>query len=57
MRMGQFDNEEVDDLVGKPCKRVSLKEAAKARLAAAVAVEASTQVEDNVINEEEELDK
>ena len=37
---GIFDNEEVDDLLGEPCKRVSLKEAAKARLTAAVAVEA-----------------
>jgi len=27
---GTFDNEEVDDLVGEPCERVSLKEAAKA---------------------------
>ena len=39
---GIFNNKEVDDLVGEPYKRVSLKEAAKARLAAAVAVEAST---------------
>jgi len=37
---------------------VSLKEAAKARLTAAVAVEASAQVEDDVIdNEEGELDE
>jgi hypothetical protein len=37
---------------------VSLKEAAKAQLAATVAVKASTQVEDDVINKEEgELDK
>ena len=50
---GTFDNEEVDDLVGEPCERVSLKEAAKARLAATVAVEASAQVEDDVIDEEE----
>jgi len=35
---------------------VSLKEAAKAQLAAAVAVEASAHVEDDVINEEEELE-
>ena len=55
---GTFDNEEVDDLVGEPCERVSLKEAAKARLAAAVAAEVSAQVEDDMINEEEgELDK
>jgi len=38
---GTFDNEEIDDLVGEPCERVSLKEVAKARLAAAVAAEAS----------------
>ena len=37
---------------------VSLKEAAKARLTAAVGTEASAQVEDGVIDEEEgELDK
>ena len=55
---GTFNNKEVDNLVGEPCKRVSLKEAAKARLAAVVAIEASAQVEDDVINkEEEELDK
>ena len=36
---------------------MSLKEAAKARLAAAVAAEASAQVKDDVINEEGELDK
>jgi len=38
---GIFDNEQVDDLVGEPCERVSLKEVAKAWLAAAVAAEAS----------------
>ena len=55
---GIFDNEEVDELVGEPCERVSLKEAAKARLAAVVAAEASAQVEDDVIDEEEgELDE
>jgi len=27
---GTFNNKEVDDLVEEPCKRVSLKEAAKA---------------------------
>jgi len=55
---GIFDNKEVDDLVGEPCERVSLKEAAKAWLAAAVAAEVSAQVEDDVIDEEEgELDK
>jgi len=37
-----FDNEEVDNLEGEPCKRVSLKEVAKARLTTAVAAEAST---------------
>ena len=55
---GIFDNKEVDDLIGEPCERVSLKEAAKAWLAAAVAAEASAQVEDDVIDKEEgELDK
>jgi len=55
---GIFNDKEVDNLVGEPCKRVSLKEAAKAWLAAAVAIEASNQVEDDVINKEkEELDK
>jgi len=53
---GIFDNEGVDELVGEPCKSVSLKEAAKAQLAAAVAAEASAHVEDDVINEEEELE-
>ena len=48
-----FGNGEVDDLVGEPCKRVSLKGAVKARLAAAVAVEASAQIKDDVINKEE----
>jgi hypothetical protein len=38
---GIFNNKEVDDLVGEPYKRVSLKEVVKARLATAVAVEAS----------------
>ena len=43
-------------MVGEDCERLSLKEAAKARLAAAA--EASTQVEDYIIDEEEEeLDK
>jgi len=41
-------------MVGEDCERLSLKDAAKARLAAAVAAEASTQVEDYIINEEEE---
>ena len=50
---GIFNNKEVDNLVREPCERVSLKEAVKAQLAAAVAVEASTQVEDDVINKEE----
>ena len=35
---------------------MSLKEAVKAQLTAAVAAEASTQVEGNVINKEEELE-
>jgi len=38
---GIFDNKEVDKLVGEPCKRVPLKEAAKAQLAATVAVNAA----------------
>ena len=55
---GTFNNKEVDNLVGEPCERVSLKEAAKAQLTAAVAAEVSAQVEDDVIDEEEgELDK
>ena len=54
---GIFDNEEVNDLVEEPCGRVSLKGAAKARLAAAVAAEASAQVGDDVINQEGELDE
>ena len=49
---GTFDDEEVDEMVGEDCERLSLKEAAKARLAAAA--EASTQVEDHMIDEEEE---
>ena len=36
---------------------MSLKEAAKARFAAAVVAEASAQVEDDVIDEEGELDE
>ena len=51
---GIFDNEEVDELVGEPCERVPLKEAAKVRLAAAVAAEAAAQVEDDVTDEEED---
>ena len=50
---GTFNNKEVDDLVGEPYKKVSLKEVAKAQLAAAVAVEVSAQVKDNMINKEE----
>ena len=38
---GIFDNKEVDKIVGEVCKRISLKEAAKARLAVAVAAEVS----------------
>ena len=51
---GIFNNEEIDKLVGEPCERVPLKETAKARFAAAVAVEAAAQVEDDVTDEEEE---
>ena len=40
-------------MVGEPYERVPLKEAAKARFAAAVATKAAAQVEDNVTNEEE----
>ena len=41
-----------------PYKRVFLKEAVKAQLSAVVATEASTQVEDDIINKEEgKLDK
>ena len=55
---GIFDNKEVDNLVGELYKRVSLKEAVKAQLAAIVVVEASAQVEDNMIDKKEgELDK
>jgi hypothetical protein len=51
---GTFNNEEVDEVVGEDYKRLSLKEAAKAWLAAVVAAEASTSVEDHMIDEEEE---
>ena len=54
---GTFDNKEVDNLVGEPCGRVSLKGVAKAQLAAAVAAKASAQVGDDIINQERELDK
>ena len=55
---GIFNNKEVDDLVGEPCERVSLKEAAKAWLTTAVAAKVSAQVEDHIIDEEEgELDE
>ena len=54
---GTFDNKEVDELVGEPCERVPLKEAAKAWLAAAVATEVAVQVKDNVTDEEEKLDE
>ena len=55
---GTFDNKEVDDLVGEPYKTVSLKETAKAWLAAVVTTEVSAQVEDDIINKEEgELDR
>ena len=39
---GIFDNEEVDKMVGEACKRILLKEATKAWLAAAVTIEVST---------------
>ena len=55
---GIFNNKEVDNLVGEPYKRVSLKKAAKAQLVAAVTAKVSAQVEDDIINKEEgELDK
>ena len=54
---GTFDNEEVDELVGEPCERVPLKEAAKAQLATTVAAEAAAQVEDDVTDGEEKLDE
>ena len=44
---------EVDKLVGEPYKKMPLKEAAKARFAAAVVIKAAAQVEDNVTNEKE----
>ena len=50
---GIFNNKKVDNLVKKPYKRVSLKEAVKAQLTAVVIIEASTQVKDNIINKEE----
>jgi hypothetical protein len=54
---GTFDNEEVDEMVGEACERMSLKEAAKAQLAAAVAAKVFAQVEDTINEEEEELDE
>ena len=54
---GIFDNEEVHDLVGEPCRRMSLRGVTKAQLTAAVAAEASAQVGDDVINQEGELDE
>ena len=54
---GTFNNKEVDNLVGEPCKRVFLKEAAKAWFTAIVTVKAFAQVKDNVINKEGELNK
>ena len=55
---GIFNNEEVDNLIREPYKRVSLKEVVKAQFTAAVAAKVSAQVKDNVINEEEgELNK
>ena len=53
-----FNNKKVNNLVGEPCKRVSLKEAARPWLTAAVTVKAFTQVENDIINKKErELDK
>ncbi len=37
---GTFDNKEVNDFIGEPCERVSLKEAAKAQFTTTVAAEA-----------------
>ena len=55
---GIFNNKEVDNLVGEPYERVSLKEAVKAQLTAAVTAGVSVQGEDNIIDKEEgELDK
>ena len=55
---GIFNNKKADNLVGEAYKIVSFKEAAKTWLATAVAIEASAQVEDNMINKEEgELDE
>jgi hypothetical protein len=54
---GTFNNEEVNNLVGEPYRRVSLKGVAKARLAAVVAVEASAQVRDDIINQKGELNE
>ena len=51
---GILNNKEVNQLLGESCERVPLKETAKARLVAAVAVEVVAQVENDVINEEEE---
>ena len=48
----------VNEMVGEDCKRLLLKEAAKAQFAAAVTAEASIQVENYIIDkEEEELDE
>ena len=44
-------------MVGEVYKRKSFKETAKARLAAAVALELFAQVEDIINNKEEELDE
>jgi len=38
---GIFNNEEVDKMVGETCKRISLKEAAKAYITAVVTAEVS----------------
>ena len=54
---GIFNNEEVNDLVREPCGRVSLKGVAKAWLATVVTAKASTQVGNNMINQEGELDE
>ena len=42
-----FNSQEVGKVEGEPYKRILFKAAAKARLAAAVATEVATQVEDN----------
>ena len=55
---GTFNNKKVNNLIGEPCKKISLKETVKAQLTTIVITKVSAQVKDNIINkEEEELDK